>query len=104
VFVRRYLVSLLPNKRALLLLLLAFQRSKGVAESASVEKMLCCGNGFGGGGDGDGGRRQSQRNKDINAELRKEKDDFRSTHRLLLLGGYLCWIEILVFGKSWRKD
>ncbi|XP_065914030.1 guanine nucleotide-binding protein G(s) subunit alpha-like [Dysidea avara] len=48
--------------------------------------MLCCGPGSYDGEDDDVRRTQQKRNKDINAEIRREKDDYRSTHRLLLLG------------------
>ena len=31
-------------------------------------------------------RDQKRRNKSINAEIRRDKDEYRATHRLLLLG------------------
>lgn len=58
--------------------------------------MLCCGAGSNSGDDDDSRRTQNKRNKDINAEIRRDKDDYRSTHRLLLLGRLLFWSKGLV--------
>ncbi len=44
---------------------------------------------FVGGGD-DGAKEQSRTNKYINDQLKKDKDVYKSTHRLLLLGMLEC--------------
>lgn len=59
---------------------------------------------FGGGDESD--KEQTRKNKAINDQLKKDKDLYKSTHRLLLLGQlhtYLCiyWSgEILNWGVA----
>lgn len=47
------------------------------------------------GGDDEKGKEQKRKNKAINDQLRKDRDVYKSTHRLLLLGelgvSWLLW-------------
>lgn len=40
-------------------------------------------------------RDQRRRNKSINAEIRRDKDEYRATHRLLLLGKLMLWPDLV---------
>ena len=41
-------------------------------------------------------RDQKRRNKSINATIRRDKDEYRATHRLLLLGKLTCWPDLVL--------
>ena len=42
-------------------------------------------------------RDQKRRNKTINADIRRDKDEYRATHRLLLLGSSCYKLDVLVY-------